>query len=206
MARSGDLGQAARGLSRPGIDPRDWTATAIVQEVIVDEDGLTGVYLDVLVQPGGPGDPGLSDDEDGWSCRVKWTCLYAGDGFGMYFPVQVNDQVRVHFPDGNPDGPNVTASSILHNEEDKLPSQVAGDPDTIWLITKSDTHFKILAQGDGEVFVEAKNVRIKGSVLTILGDTANLTAQDGVITGQSIDPFTGVNHLDYSSLVRARKV
>ena len=57
--------------------------------------------------------------------------------------------------------------------------------------------------GGSMLTTAGKNAKIKAPLVE-LTDSSTST-QDGVITGQSVDPFTGLMHIDYSTIVKAKK-
>ena len=72
--------------------------------------------------------------------------------------------------------------------------------------------------GDQNTAIEGDlNTKVGGKTTIDSGDTAKVkaplveltngstSANDGAITGQSVDPFTGVPHIDFSGVVRAKK-
>jgi len=169
----------------------------LVTDVIVDE---SSVYLDVEMQP------------QGFELRAKWAPMYAGKNYGIYFPIQINDQVVVVLPDGDPNGDPV-AITILHNEEDNLPSEALAAPEDIWIVAAPGRRIEIkgeevTANGVSKATIKAVQVNAAGSALTVLGDLGTLTVWDGVLTGRSLDPFTGLYHYSLgnaSTKVRAKK-
>jgi len=56
----------------------------------------------------------------------------------------------------------------------------------------------------GETLVDSKgNTKVKAPLIELT--TGSTSANDGAITGQSVDPFTGVPHIDFSGVVRVKK-
>jgi hypothetical protein len=105
-----DVGRLAAALQRPGIDSREWLTRARVMELGFDANN--GLFADVQFLPGG---------------EIE-TCLvgtgYAGNGFGAYGSLKVDDVVLVAVPQGDPgEGPIIIAR--LWNAGDKPPPELA---------------------------------------------------------------------------------
>ena len=117
-----DLGRLAEAASRPGIDPRNWLTRCIITDVVYDPKH--GLFADVKIQPDG--------DEE----TVLVGANYAGDDFGSYWPVKVDDIVLVAFPLGDPGEGGVIISRLFSGSE-KPPKELSandsgadGDPTT----------------------------------------------------------------------------
>lgn len=63
----------------------------------------------------------------------------------------------------------------------------------------------ILMVTSAKFMVEASSKAQLKAPLVELTSSGSTGANDGVITGQSVDPFTGVPHIDFSGVVRATK-
>jgi hypothetical protein len=63
---------------------------------------------------------------------------------------------------------------------------------------------KIDAKTDSDAFITAKGrAKVKAPLIELTDSSTSGT--DGIITGASIDPFTGVPHIDFSTISRAKK-
>lgn len=144
-----DTVRLGNALARPGMDTRIWSSLAIVLKVVVDPD--EGVFVDVRLMPS----------------RLKETarlgCEYAGAGFGVYFPVEVNDEVLVEAPSGDPDHGLVIVRR-LHGAADPPPTQVADHPADALIVVKRNASLRIIASGTGKIVLQVD----EGKVL--LGD------------------------------------
>lgn len=129
-----DVGRLSAAVSRPGIDPRTWVSLAIVKAIHVDPD--EGVFIDVMIMP---------------SRRLATARLgaeYAGNGFGLYMPLEVDDEILVETPDGNPDT-GLIVTRRLHSPSDPPPSEVSTYPTDVLLVAKAGRTVRILLEGDG---------------------------------------------------------
>lgn len=134
-----DLARMAEALQRPGIDPRTWTTLAVVTSVNVTE---TGVYCGILTIAGIEETAALAPE-------------YAGDGFGLYAPIEVEEMVLVAFPEGTPN----TGARIIARVWDggeRPPQDVLDHPEDFVIVVKPGASLRLVAQGDGDVIVEAK--------------------------------------------------
>lgn len=146
-----DFGKISAAVARPGIDPRTWLTYALVDEVGFDENN--GMFADVTYIP----------------TREEQTCLvgaaYAGNGFGLWAPLEVDDVVLVALPNGDSNsGPVIIAR--LWNAADKPPSELgSGEVPTenvvcrvqagkrLRFITSGGGNAEIVAEGDGKVLL-----------------------------------------------------
>lgn len=143
-----DTNRLGAALERPGIDPRINTAIGWVTKFVVDPDH--GVFATVLLQ-----------NQQTLTCRVG-TC-YGGQGWGFYAPLEVDDEVVVSIPIGDPDhGPVVVAKTWAASE---LPPQDALDNQAdVILFVKKDTNLRIKVAGSGNVVLGAEDGKV------LLGD------------------------------------
>jgi len=70
------------------MDPRSWVSLAVVTEVGFDPD--EGIFVDVTTLP--------AMDK----LTARYTNAYAGNGYGLYLPIKVGDEVVVGVPEGDP--------------------------------------------------------------------------------------------------------
>lgn len=130
---TGRLGAALRG---PGMDTRIWVSLAIVKAVHVDAE--EGVFVDVLCVP-------LRH-----TGTARLGCEYAGSGFGMYAPLEVDDEVLVEAPSGDPDE-GLVVTRRLHSASDPPPSEVVDHPEDVLLVVKPGRTVRIVTSGGGKV-------------------------------------------------------
>ena len=83
-----DLGRLSAAASRPGIDPRQWIVRAVVKDIAYDPN--CGLFADVQYA------------NDGEIETVLVAAAYAGNDFGQYWPIKVDDIVLVALPNGDP--------------------------------------------------------------------------------------------------------
>ena len=137
-----DTGRLANAVSRPGIDPRVWVSFAIVQKVVIDP--LEGVFVDVLLMP----------KQVNATCRVGTE--YAGDGFGVYAPLEVDDEVLVEAANGDPNNGYVITRR-LHSASDPPPAQAVTNPDDLLIHVRSGKTCRIVVTGGGSAVIEARD-------------------------------------------------
>lgn len=126
-------------LSFPGIDPRTWFTLAVVKAVKVTEQGT---YADIVT---------IAGVEE---C-VTVTPVYAGKGFGLYTPLDVGAFVVVAFPEGDPNtGGRIVG--VCWDAGSTPPTEVTDHPADVVLVTKEGASCRIVAQGAGDVVLEAK--------------------------------------------------
>jgi hypothetical protein len=176
ISKGVDVNRMAHAVSRPGIDPRVWECLAFVTAVNIDEEGP---IVDVLLMP----------ERIPETARVA--AEYAGPGFGLYFPIEVDTEVIVSAPNGDPDEGLVIAKRFW-SASDPPPAGAISEPLNILLHAKEGANI---------------NLVVSGGATINLGDAA-LQAIDGVVTGQAIDSFTGATQFalgNASAIVKAKK-
>ena len=158
-----DVNRLAMALKRPGIDPRTWECLAYVTKFSIDEEGP---LVDVLLMP----------DRAPETARVGTE--YAGPGFGLYLPIEVDTEVVVGFPCGDPDE-GLVVLRRLWSKSDPPPQLAQDHPDDVLLIAKDGVNIRIVTQGTGSVNIISDNVNIGGE---------DLTPPEGILNGQTINP------------------
>jgi hypothetical protein len=94
--RGPDAARLSALVARPGIDPRVWLTYARVVQLGYDQN--EGIFADVQYLPSGEEDTAFVGTP------------YAGDGFGMWAPLAVDDIVLVAVPEGDSNtGPTIIA-------------------------------------------------------------------------------------------------
>ena len=206
MTRQMDAGRLASLVSRPGIDPRYHIVYAIVDAVRVDPQ--EGVFVDVSFLP--------QEEPENALLGVP----YAGNSFGFYFPLEVDDTVLVAIPDGDSEAGPVVIGRIW-NKADPPPEELKGPaaPEEGQFMPSPDVILRAKPGANTRIFVSAgANVTITveggGNVNLVVNDgsvnlgSATHGATDGVVHGSGIDPFTGQTYTalqNTSQKVFARK-
>ncbi len=159
--------------ARPGADTRVWLTYAIIKEL--GYDPTCGVFADVQLQPTGEIETVLVGGP------------FAGEGFGLWFPLEVDDTVVVGMPLGDSAWGPVLLSRVwnsgdrppLPTDLDWAPRAAQLEPPTdVWLRAKAGQAIKIRAQGaDIDIRVEATGDIVienlgTGKVKLGLADTA----------------------------------
>lgn len=136
MAPVMDIARMARALQVPGSDPRLWISLAIVTRV--ELDSAEGYFADVTLVPS-------MEDE---TARVG--APYAGSGFGEHIPVEVDDEVLVKAPSGDPDE-GLVVTYRLHSPADLPPSEAVDNPTDHVLVEKAARDYRVVVSGGGRV-------------------------------------------------------
>lgn len=112
-ARSGiDTNRLASAVSRPGIDPRAWLVFASVDMIVFDSKA--GMYANCTIQPTG---------ED---ISVMVCAKYAGNKFGSWEPVAIDDIVVVGIPGGDRNNGGVLIGR-MYRESDPPPDELSAN-------------------------------------------------------------------------------
>lgn len=152
VARSPDMQRMGEALGRPGIDPRLWVSLAVVEKVVIDPDH--GVLVDVLLLP----------SQLHETARVA--TLYAGSGFGLYLPLEVDDEVVVVAPSGEPDQ-GLVVMPRLWSQADPPPPDAATHSSDLLLVAKTGATVRVVTGGGGSIILDPR-----GSGEVLLGDGA----------------------------------
>jgi len=180
-----DASRVSSIASRPGIDPRVWLSLAVVLDV--GFDAKEGTFVDVR----------LLDTGEEETCYLG--SPYAGGGFGDHCPLEIDDTVLVAIPGGDPNtGPIIIGR--FNNAGD--PPHVDFNSQNRVIRAKPGNDVRIVASAGARVQIIAE----AGATIQ-LGDDTVLPGAQGVLTGESIDPFTGKPHsvLGNASLTVAAK-
>jgi len=158
---------------------------------------------------------------------------YATNGYGMFFVPPPGTQIEIEVAQGRDKivESRVRYRAMLYSDINEVPSEFLSNyphkkgikllsgrlifddspgGELLELFHEGGTGFELKKNGDWvEKVIKDKLIEILGQLKItaqgiMLGDD-NLVALDGVVTGQSIDPFTGQKHIDVSSVVRAKK-
>lgn len=160
VASTPDVSRIAAAVRGPGIDSRTWVAVAAVTACQVDAD--EGTFVDVVLLTG------TSRRKE--VARVG--CAYAGPGFGLHTPLQVDDEVLVEAPDGDPDN-GLVVTARLHSASDPPPQDVVDHPQDVVLLVRPGQSVRIIAVGGGHVILEARG---DGSEVRLGGPDASAGA------------------------------
>lgn len=154
-----DIQRISSAVQRPGIDPRVWASYAVVTGFHVDPEA--GPLADVELIP----------DETLHTAQLG--TVYAGDGFGLYAPVRVDDVVLVVAPSGHPDNGLVIASRV-HSQSDPPPAEAVATPDDVIVHVEQDRSLKLVVTGTGTIRIgsaDAAEPLVLGTQLNSMLDT-----------------------------------
>lgn len=168
-----DTRRAGAALAGPGLDTRTWVSLAVITKIVVDPE--RGPLADIVLMPSG-----LEE-----TARIG--AVYAGDGFGAWFPPEVEDTVLVEAPSGNPDE-GLVISQRLWSKVDKVPATAVDSPGDVLLAIKAGRKLRITVEGEGDAIIAAK-----GSGKIYLGDSSGTSPvarvdDEVMIRGISVPP------------------
>lgn len=137
-----DTERLANAVSRPGIDPRIWVSYAVLisEPYVETREGQEDVLADIMLMPSGMIE----------TARVG--TIYAGNGFGLYTPLKVDDEVLVVAPSGDPDE-GMVITQRLWSPADKPPAELAENSADVLLVVESDKNLRIKTLGSGNVIL-----------------------------------------------------
>lgn len=139
IRRSPDVRRMAHAVAHPGIDPRINGSWAIITALGFDPN--EGMFADIQLQPSGEVE------------TVLLTTDYAGNGFGRWRPLKIDDTVFIIFPKGDPNDGGIVACRGW-NAADPPPAQfgVGDEPiDYCLEIVEKDKNWQVITTGQGEV-------------------------------------------------------
>lgn len=137
-----DMMRLSTAVARPGIDPRTWCSLAILMSdpYIEMTEGEQDIFVDIMLMP--------SQEQE--TARVG--AVYAGNGFGFYFPLKQDDEVLVCAPSGDPDE-GIVVVQRLWSPSDPPPAEVAAHPEDVTLVVESGKSVRIGVAGGGKVYL-----------------------------------------------------
>lgn len=132
-----DMSRLGSAVSGPGIDTREWAMLGVVTGFgVMDDDVLAGVHL-------------LATGQD---VMARVGACYAGNGFGIYAPLEIDDEVLVVMPEGVTDaGPIVVAR--LWSKADPPPDRAQLDQHDLLIRVKDGKTLRIDVGGSGQVII-----------------------------------------------------
>lgn len=142
MASSGKLAQIAEMFS----GGERWSVeTGVVRELYEDEDGHFAMIA-----------MGAEEEE----IAVARAMLYVGDMFGMFVPLEKDQEVPVFIPANDTNRTPITFG-VLGANNHKVPDDVLENPDDFWLIMKPGQNVRIRTSGDtNETSIVSKLVKL----------------------------------------------
>jgi hypothetical protein len=132
-----DVGRLAQAVSMPGIDPRPHPSMGIVTAVGNDDEGF---FADVTLAPS------MVDV----TCRVGSS--YAGPDYGENSPLDVDDEVVVVIPDGDPAHGGVVVARMW-SASDAPPADAGNFPTDRVTVISPGKNWRIGVSGGGQIFV-----------------------------------------------------
>ena len=162
-----DAGRLSAIVGRPGIDPRAWIRFGVITDIAFDPQ--FGEFADVTLQP------------DGQQITAMVGIAYAGNGFGLWAPLHIEDIVLVAIADGDM-AQGCVIISRFHRESDKPPadfrsSSNAEDPtDDVVLRVESGKKLTIRTAGDaGNISIKAES---NGSITIDAAGSSDVTVKN----------------------------
>ena len=166
--------QFRKAMRGPGMDTRTHVCEAVVTDVFVDPDH--GMFADVVLMP----------SEQPMTCRVG--TLYAGNSFGLYAELEVDDTVLVSVVDGSPEAGGWVIGRSWNTAD---PPIVPDADDGLLLVVKPDRNLRLRVAGKGNIVLAVEDGAVqlvgpdgeklpmgdtlKGLLSDLLGDIAALT-------------------------------
>lgn len=117
------------------------SAEGYVKAVHFDADG---VWLDIV----------LYDGRDTPLSRVRLGTLYAGQGWGMYFPVDVDDRVTVLVPDSG--AGHAIVVGVAWSKSDQPPGDVEAHPRDPIIVVRENASIRIVTLGTGNIILDPR--------------------------------------------------
>lgn len=166
-----DLAKSAAALSRPGIDPRKFVDLGVVTAVDVTGEG---VHVDVITS-------------EGLNETAAVSQPYAGPGYGLHLPVDLDRPVVLAIPDGRWNaGARVVGS--LWDEGDPPPQDVIDHREDVVLVVKPGKALRLIVSDGASVVIDARG----GGKVLFGGDDAG----DPVMRKSDTDAIVSkLNHL-----------
>lgn len=139
-----DMMRLSTAVARPGIDPRTWCSLAILMSdpYIETYEGEQDIFVDIMLMP--------SQEQE--TARVG--AVYAGNGFGFYFPLKKNDEVLVCAPNGDPDE-GIVVTQRMWSPSDPPPSELTVHPEDVTLVVESGKNLRLTVKGSGNIVLNA---------------------------------------------------
>ena len=140
---------------------------------------------------------------------------YATDGYGIFFVPPPGTQIEVEVAQGRDKvvESRVRYRAMLYSDINEVPSEFMTNypyrkglklPSGIIVFDDSPENEEWNIKVTRNLIIEVLSEFVLKSNDIKLG-ADDLVATAGVVTGQSLDPYTGFNHIDVSSKVRAEK-
>lgn len=120
--------------------------------------------------------------ESGW---LPLLCAQIGNGWGIYSPPALGDQVIVIFADG--DYQTGVIMGGVPNDEDKAPTVPSGE---IWLAHKSGSFIKLTSNGE----IASKGLWKHDGALEVAGDITDNAPGNGVTVKELRDAYNAHKH------------
>ena len=151
-----DPTRISRLVSRPGVDPRQWLTYAVVKELGFDP--AEGMFADVQYVPTGEIE------------TVLVGASYAGNDFGCWAPLEVDDTVVVGIPGGDPGNGPVILARVWKAGDKPNADMGNGEVPTRDFVLRVNKNSKLRIRTSGEGDIE---IVPEGSGKVYLGDVAD---------------------------------
>jgi hypothetical protein len=180
--------------SRPGIDPRVWVSSAVVTSEIYN-DPEYGPMVDITLVPS-------MLEETAILCSA-----YVGAGWGLYLPVELEDEVVVMAPGGDPNnGYRIIGRNW--NGAEPPPAAFAAHPHDAILWVRQDQSLRLNVSGSGDIVLNSGTHRVAraGDPVNCGGLSVSCAAAvppPGVVITVTYTPPTGTPWTQVLTLVGA---
>lgn len=140
MKQRHDVARIANAVSRPRIDPRKFVDVGIVTAVDVTAEG---VHFDVTTMEGIQESAALAPP-------------YAGPGYGLHFPIELDDAVVLGIPDGVYNSGARVIGKVWDAGEPP-PQDAIDHPEDVVLVVKPGQSVRIIVSGGGDIVLESRD-------------------------------------------------
>jgi len=182
-----DTSRLSEAVSRPGIDPRIWISYAVLisEPVIVTDANEQDIIADIMLLPSGTVE----------TARVG--AAYAGDGFGLYAPLHIDDEVLVMAPSGDPDQ-GLVITQRLWSPAAVPPQEVQAHPQDWTLVLEPGINMRLAVKGAGNVYVTADSGKVvlgsesASTAVNLVGDSVAATTAFATWGNSIVTAFNGL--------------
>ena len=162
------------------MDPRSWVSLAVVTEVGFDPE--EGIFVDVTTLPAGD------------KLTARYSSAYAGNGFGLYVPIKVDDEVVVGVPEGDPSH-GLVVMGRLYSPSATPPSEFDGNAadgetptEQLVLIVEQGKTLYVKVSGGGNVEIDC----LDNSKVSLGGKTGSAGMEPATMGQQATDALAAL--------------
>ena len=150
-----DMQAIGKATSHAGIDPRTWVSIAVVTGIYLNKK--EGPMVGVMLMP----------SQDEYTARMGTP--YAGNQYGSYMPLDVDDEVLVAIPSGHPDEGCVVVARLwspsdppptdhITTSSDEITNDLSDD--VIIVKVKKGNTARVIVQGGGKIVLKVEDGKV----------------------------------------------